>query len=69
MTVDTDGNVYATGPGGLLVISPEGKLLGTIETGERVANCCFGGENGNELYMTSDMYLCRVRLTAKGIGF
>ncbi len=69
MTVDAEGNVYATGPGGVLVISPQGKLLGTIETGERVANCCFGGEQGNVLYMTSHMYLCRVKLKSRGIGF
>jgi gluconolactonase len=69
MTVDTNGNIYATGPGGVLVISPAGKLLGVIETGERIANCCFGGENGNVLYMTSHMYLCRIVLTAQGTGF
>lgn len=69
MTVDTHGNVYATGPGGVLVISPEGKLLGAIETGERTSNCCFGGKNGDELYITSDMYLCRVKMNVTGLGF
>jgi gluconolactonase len=50
------------------VISPEGKHLGTIMPGERTANCAFG-DDGRTLYMTSHGYLCRVKLTTKGIGF
>lgn len=69
MTVDSNGNLYATGPGGVLVITSGGKLLGTIETGTATSNCCFGGKNGDELYITADMYLCRVKTLAKGVGF
>ncbi|MBN1479789.1 SMP-30/gluconolactonase/LRE family protein [candidate division KSB1 bacterium] len=69
MTIDTKGNLYATGPGGVLILSPDAKLLGTIETGAATSNCCFGGDNGDELYITSDMYLCRVKTLAQGIGF
>jgi gluconolactonase len=65
---DQSGNMLATGPGGVLVISPEGKHLGTISTGELISNCAFG-DDGSTLYMTSHMYLCRVRLKTRGVGF
>ena len=68
MKVDAQGNVLATGPGGVLVISPEGKHLGTIMTGESIGNCAFG-DDGHTLYMTSDGLLCRIRLKTKGPGF
>ena len=69
LKVDQKGNLWATGPGGVLVISPEGKHLGTINTGEATANCAFGGKDGSMLYITADMYLCRVQTLSKGIGF
>jgi len=66
--VDRYGNLLATGPGGVLVISAEGKHLGTISTGELISNCAFG-DDGSSLYMTSHMYLCRVKLKTRGAGF
>jgi gluconolactonase len=68
MKVDKDGNLFATGPGGVHVFSSDGKLLGTLATGEATANCAFG-DDGSTLYVTADMYLCRVRTTTKGPGF
>ncbi len=68
MAIDAEGNLWATGPGGVLVITPEGKHLATLRTGERIANCCFG-DDGTTLYMTSDMHFCRVKTKAKGLGF
>ncbi len=68
LKVDLHGNLFATGPGGVLVISPAGKHLGTINTGERIANCAWGND-GCTLYLTSDMYLCRIRTKTKGKGF
>ena len=68
MVVDQQGRLWATGPGGVLVISPEGKLLGRLNTGERTANCTFG-EDGKTLFITADMYLCRVRTNVAGLGF
>jgi gluconolactonase len=68
LKVDTEGNLYATGPGGVLILTPEGKHLGTIATGQATANCAFG-DDGRTLYMTADNYLMRVRLKAKGVGF
>jgi gluconolactonase len=66
--VDYNGNLLATGPGGVLVISAQGKHLGTIVTGDLVANCAFG-DDGSTLYMTSNKMLCRVRLKTHGAGF
>ena len=68
MALDTEGNLFSTGPGGVLVLTPEGEHLGTISTGERIANCTFG-DDGSTLYLTSDMLLARIRLDARGLGF
>lgn len=68
MKVDAAGNIFGTGPGGVLVMSPQGKHLGTIMTGQATSNCAFG-DDGRTLYFTADMYLMRVRLKTKGRGF
>ena len=68
LKVDAAGNLFATGPGGVYVFSAEGKLLGRLETGERTANVAWGGD-GSTLYITADMYLLRVKTTAKGAGW
>ena len=68
MKVDARGNLWATGPGGVYIITPQGKHLGTILTGERTANVAFG-DDGSTLYMTADHKLMRIRTTTKGIGF
>lgn len=67
MKVDQRGNLWATGPGGVFIISPAGKHLGTLATGEATANCAWG-DDGKTLYITADMYLCRVRTKVKGAG-
>ncbi len=66
MKVDTKGNIWTTGPGGVLVISKEGKHLGSILTGQATANCAFGEEGRGTLYITADMFLLRVKTLAKG---
>lgn len=68
LKVDRDGNLFATGPGGVFIFTPEGKHLGTIVTGEATANCAWG-DDGSTLYITADMYLCRIKLPTKGKGF
>ena len=68
LKVDQAGNVFATGAGGVLIISPDGKLLGRIVTGERIANVGWGND-GSVLYLTSDMYLCRIQTKTKGAGW
>ncbi|MEO7998270.1 MAG: SMP-30/gluconolactonase/LRE family protein [Gemmatimonadaceae bacterium] len=61
MRVDKLGNVFAAGPGGILILSPTGKHLGTIVTGQPTANCAFG-DDGSTLYITANDRLMRVKL-------
>jgi gluconolactonase len=68
MKVDNKGNLFATGPGGVCIFSPDGKLLGRIDTGENTANCAWG-EDGSVLYITADMYICRIKTNTKGAGW
>jgi gluconolactonase len=68
LKVDKNGNLFATGPGGVLVIAPDGTHLGTINTTQATANCAFG-DDGSTLYITADMYLLRIRLSTTGVGF
>ncbi len=65
LRVDASGNLFATGPGGVRIIAPDGTLLGRIDTGEATANCAFGGD-GSVLYLTADGYLCRIQTKTKG---
>jgi len=68
MKPDQKGNLWATGPGGVLIFSPEGKHLGTILTGQATANVAFG-DDGSTLYITADPFLARVKTKTKGAGF
>ncbi len=68
MKVDTQGNLWATGPGGVHVMTPEGKLLGRIETFMASGNCCFG-DDGSTLYICADAFICRIKTKVKGCGF
>lgn len=65
LKVSTDGTVWATGPGGVLVYSSQGKHLGTLATGVATANLAFG-DDGSTLYLTADKNLVRVRTKVKG---
>ncbi len=67
MKLDTTGNVYGTGPGGIWVFSPQGKHLGTIAPPETPANCHWGDADGATLYMTARTGLYRIKLSVKGI--
>ena len=68
LKTDTKGNVWCTGPGGVMVINPQGKLLGRILTGHRTANCAWG-DDGSTLYLTADYYIMRLQTLTKGSGF
>lgn len=68
LKVDAKGNVWATGPGGVTVFDPSGKRLGRISTGQKTANCGWG-DDGSVLYLTADMYLCRIQTKVKGAGW
>jgi len=66
MKVDEAGNLFATGPGGVLVISAQGKHLGTIQLPEVPANCAWGDADGRTLYMTARTGLYRIKLKTRG---
>ena len=68
MKVDTQGNVWATVPGGVAVFTPEGNQLGLLATGDRTANCAFG-EDGSTLFIAANHRVLKIRTTATGIGF
>jgi gluconolactonase len=68
LKVDVHGNVFATGPGGLLVLSPAGKLLGVLDTGVPTANCAFG-DDGTVLYVAANHDIGRIRTLTTGLGF
>ncbi len=65
MKVDEQGNIYATGPGGVWVFSPAGKHLGTIKTPETPANCNWG-DDWKSLYITARTGLYRIKLAVAG---
>lgn len=68
LKVDQSGNLWVTGMGGVMVVDPNGKMIGHLSTGERTANCAWG-DDGSTLYITADMYLCRIETKVKGRGF
>lgn len=61
LAVDDAGILFATGPGGVLVLTPDGRHLGTLLTGRPTSNCTFGGD-GRMLYVTADDVVARIRL-------
>ena len=70
MKVDRDGNLWVTGAGGVLVLAPTTgngpyDFLGHLNIGGATANCAWG-DDGSTLYITADMYLCRIHTSAKG---
>ena len=67
MKVDTAGNVYATGPAGVMIFSSQGKLLGTIQFPELPANCAWGDADGKTLYVTARTGHYRNRLNFAGV--
>jgi gluconolactonase len=66
--VDRRGNVYVSGPGGLWIVSPEGRRLGTLVLPELPANFAWGDADSRTLYMTARAGLYRVRLKIPGAG-
>lgn len=67
MKVDRSGNIYATGPAGIMVFTPEAKLLGTIELPEIPANLNWGDADGKALYITARTSLYRLRANVAGV--
>src|SRR5580698_5869635 len=65
MKVDSAGNVYGVGPGGLWVFSPAGKHLGTIRPPESPSSCAWG-DDGKTLYITARTSIYKVRVNVAG---
>ncbi len=61
LKVNAEGILFATGPGGVLIFSPDGSHLGTLNTGEATSNCAFGADE-KTLFITADMYLLKIDL-------
>jgi gluconolactonase len=66
--VDRAGNVYISGPGGLWIVSPDGRHLGTIVGSDHPHNFAWGDADGKTLYLTARSALYRVRLNIPGAG-
>jgi gluconolactonase len=60
--VDTEGNLFVCGPGGIWVLSPQGRHLGTIRPPETPHNLAWGGEDGRTLYLTAPTSIYRIQL-------
>jgi len=68
MKVDVKGNLYLSGPGGLWIISPDGKHLGTIVGPEHPHNLAWGGEDHKALYLAAQTGLYRLTVNIPGAG-
>ena len=60
LKLDKQGNLFATGPGGVFVFTPKGKHLGTIDTGQPTGNCAWG-DDGSTLYIMANHWLSRIK--------
>jgi gluconolactonase len=67
LKVDIHGNVYASGPGGVLIISPEGKLLARLNLEQAVTNLAFGTDG--KLYLTAGGFVARMSVRTRGARF
>ena len=68
MKIDVKGNLYLSGPGGLWIVSPEGKHLGTIVGPEHPHNLAWGGEDHKTLYLAAQTGLYRLTVNIPGAG-
>lgn len=68
MAIDALGNLWTTAPGGVFVLSPEGKRLGVLHTGQPNGNCVFGGDDGSTLFIMSNHAVVRIHTGVKGLG-
>lgn len=66
MKIDTAGNVYCTGPGGVHIFDANAKCLGLIRTPEKAANMAWGDDDGQSLYITALTSLYRIRVKIPG---
>jgi len=67
MRIDVRGNVWDSGPGGIWIVSPTGKHLGTILTPERLSNLAWGDADAMGLYTTGGTMVTHIRVKIAGI--
>jgi gluconolactonase len=65
--VDAEGNVYVSAPGGLWILSPEGKALGVVKAPRHPHNMAWGDADGKTLYLTAQDRVYRMRLKIPGV--
>ena len=66
LKVDSEGNLYTTGPGGIHVFAPDATDLGVIGIPEHIANFAWGDDDLRTLYVTASTSLYRLRVTVPG---
>jgi gluconolactonase len=67
LRVDKKGNIYSSGPGGVWIITPDAKHIGTIKVPEVVSNVAWGDKDGKTLYITGSTSIYRIRTKASGL--
>jgi gluconolactonase len=67
MKIDKAGNLYISGPGGLWILSPDGKHLGTIIGPKHPHNFAWGDADGKTLYLCARSGLYRIKLNIEGV--
>ena len=65
--VDKNGNIYGSGPGGVWIISPEGKHLATVKVPEVVSNVGWGDADGKTLYITGSTSIYKIKVLVAGV--
>jgi gluconolactonase len=66
LKIDSEGNVYCAGPGGIHVFAPDATALGVIQVPEVTANFTWGDDDLKTLYLTASTSLYRTRLNVPG---
>jgi gluconolactonase len=69
LRADSQGNVYCSGPGGVWILSPEGKHLGTIEVPENFASFGFGDADHKTMYIGGETTIYMISMNVAGIHF
>jgi gluconolactonase len=69
MKVDEKGRIYCNGPGGVHVLTPDGKMLGVVRTPEPARNFCFGGKDNSDFFIAASSLIIRVRTKTRGVKF